>query len=336
MAEERSRFAEGSPAAGDVVVITGASSGIGRATARSFARQGARLVLAARSRDSLEDAASECAALGGQAIAVPTDVSVEAEVEALLQAALNAFGRVDTWISGASVYSYGTFEDTPGEVFRQIVETNLFGTVYAARAVLPHFRSRGSGTLVIVASVYSRVTSPYISPYVTSKFGLFGFAEVLRQEYRDYKDIGICTVLPATINTPIYQHAANYTGRQIHPLPPITSPERVARAIRRAVRRHRPVTVVGRMQGAAIPLHGMFPRLYDLLINPAMHAFAFRNRPAAPSAGTVFAPAPSSNRVRGSWRSVGALAAALRPVRPLRGTGKGAHGGKARGDGVRD
>jgi short-subunit dehydrogenase len=307
--------------AGNVVVITGASSGIGRATAHAFAREGARLVLASRSSESLNQVLAECAGFGAEAVAVPTDVSVEADVEALLRSALDTFGRVDVWIGAASVYSYGTFEDTPAAAFRQIVETNLFGQVYGARAVLPHFRSRGSGTLVVVASVYSKVTSPYISPYVTSKFGLLGFAEVLRQEYRDDRDISICAVLPATIDTPIYQHAANYTGQQIHPLPPVAAPERVARAILRTVHHPRPVIVVGRLQSAAIPLHGLFPRLYDRLINPMMHRFALRQETAAPSSGTVFQPDPSTNRVRGGWRSAGALASALRPVRPRRGAG---------------
>ncbi|WP_159617377.1 SDR family NAD(P)-dependent oxidoreductase [Arthrobacter zhaoguopingii] len=298
---------EGTPAPGDVVVITGASSGIGRATAHALAGNGARLVLASRAPESLGDVVAECTALGARAVAVPTDVTREADVEALMEAALRAYGRVDAWIGCASSYSYGTFEDTPSAVFRRIVETTLFGQVHGARAVLPHFRARGRGTLVLVGSVFSKVSAPYISPYVTGKFGLLGFAEVLRHEYRDAPQISICAVLPATIDTPIYQHAANYTGREIHPLPPVVAPERVARAIVRTVRRPRPVRVVGRLQGAAIPLSAFLPGLYARCIHPLMDILALRRGSTSPAAGTVFAPDPSTNRVTGGWRTAAAL-----------------------------
>ncbi|WP_162149429.1 SDR family NAD(P)-dependent oxidoreductase, partial [Arthrobacter sp. Br18] len=172
-----------------------------------------------------------------------------------------------------------------------------------ARTVLPYFRSQGRGTLIIIGSVYSKITSPYVSPYVTSKFGLLGFTEVLRQELRKAKDIHICLVLPATIDTPIYQHAANYTGQHVHPLPPVVSPHRVAKVILRNSKRPRPVTVVGQIQRTIIPIHGLFPRLYDQCINPVMNLLALRKGPTAPSSGTVFTPDPSSNQITGNWRT---------------------------------
>lgn len=297
---------------GPVVVLTGASSGIGRATAHAFARDGARLVLAARSAESLQEVAAECAGHGASVITVPTDVGDESQVEVLIRSAREAFGRIDVCVAGASVYSYGTFEQTPPEVFRRIVETNLFGAVHTARAVLPLFRAQGHGTLIVVGSVYSRITSPYVSPYVTSKWGLLGFTEVLRQELRRAKDIHVCAVLPATIDTPIYQHAANYTGKSVHPLPPVVSPHPVARAIVGLTHRPRPVTVVGRIQGALIPVHGLLPGLYDRCINPVMDLLALRSGTAPASEGTVFAPDPATEQITGGWRStpLRALAAA--------------------------
>lgn len=286
-----------------MVVITGASSGIGRAAAHAFAKDGARLVLAARSIESLHEVAAECAKRGAQVITVPTDISVESAAENLMRAAAEAFGRIDVCVANASVYSYGTFETTPPEVFRRIIETNLFGPVHTARAVLPHFHNQGKGTLIMIGSVYSKITSPYVSPYVTSKFGLRAFTEVLRQELRTDKDIHTCLVLPATIDTPIYQHAANYTGKPVHPLPPVVDPHRVAKAILRISQRPRPVTVVGRIQGSLIPIHSLFPRLYDQCINPVMNTLALRKGMTAPSNGTVFAPDPSSNRITGNWRT---------------------------------
>ncbi|WP_258803577.1 SDR family NAD(P)-dependent oxidoreductase [Pseudarthrobacter sp. NS4] len=294
----------GKPGApGAVVVITGASSGIGRATAHAFAKDGARLILAARSTETLQEVAAECAEHGAQVITVPTDVSQESEVENLMRAAVEAFGHIDVCVANASVYSYGTFETTPPQVFRRIIETNLFGPVHTARAVLPYFRAQGQGTLIMIGSVYSKITSPYVSPYVTSKFGLLGFTEVLRQELRTAKDIHICMVLPATIDTPIYQHAANYTGHLVHPLPPVVSPHRVAKAILRIAKRPRPVSVVGQIQGTLIPIHSLFPRLYDRCINPVMNVLALRQGVIAPSNGTVFTPDPLSNQTTGNWRT---------------------------------
>jgi NAD(P)-dependent dehydrogenase (short-subunit alcohol dehydrogenase family) len=258
-------------------------------------------VLAARSASSLETVAEECRAAGAEALVVPTDVSIEAEVTALAHAAVAHYGRIDVWVGAASVFSYGSFEDTPHEVFRHQLETNLVGQVASARAVLPVFRSQGAGVLVFVASIYSRVTSPYASGYITSKFGLLGFAESLGQELAG-SGIAVCTVLPATIDTPIYQHAANFTGRRVHPLPPIVAPERVARAIVRVASSPRRSVVVGRSQAALIALHELLPPVYHRTVRPAMHLLALRRGGVEPSTGTVFAPSPSSNAVTGNWR----------------------------------
>ncbi|WP_210481220.1 SDR family NAD(P)-dependent oxidoreductase [Naasia sp. SYSU D00948] len=313
---------------GSVVVLVGASSGIGRATALLLAEHGVTLALAARSAETLEEVARECRARGGRAIAVPTDVSDESQVERLVRTVVDEFGRIDAWVGLASVFAYGRFEDTPREVFRQQLETNLFGQVFSARAVLPVFRSQGGGHLVFVASVYSRVTSPYASGYITSKHALFGFAEVLREEIqRD--GIAVSTVLPSTIDTPIYQHAANYSGREAHPLPPIVAPERAAAAILRVLRRPRRTTVVGRTQGMLVPVRLLAPALYARLVPPVMDLIALRRGGVAPSPGNVFDPQPELNAVSGDWRwpapvrllplaAIGALALVARRRRTIR------------------
>ncbi|WP_150307485.1 SDR family NAD(P)-dependent oxidoreductase [Planctomonas psychrotolerans] len=285
-----------------VVVITGASSGIGRATAHAFAKRGASVVLAARNADDLVDVVVECRRLGGQAISVPTDVSDEDAVIALAEAAVAAFGRIDVWVGNASVFAYGTFEDIPADVFEKIMATNLHGQVYGARAVLPQFRAQGHGVLVLVASIYSKIATPYVSPYVTSKFGLLGFGEVLRQELRKAKGIDVSLVLPATIDTPIYQQAANYTGGNVHPLPPAVAPERVARVIVRQARRPRPVTYVGRAQRLAEPLRALPTRLYDLSTTATMDVMALRGGTVEPTPGNVLETQPRGNATHGGWR----------------------------------
>ncbi|MFD5213301.1 SDR family NAD(P)-dependent oxidoreductase [Microbacterium sp. NPDC058345] len=306
-----------------VVVVTGASSGIGRETARLHARRGGRLVLASRSRAALETVAQECRELGGQALVVPTDVTDERAVHALAAAAVSRFGRIDIWVGNAGTFAYGAFEDLPSDVFRQVVETNLMGQVHGARAVLPHLRRQGHGTLVLVGSLYSHVGSPAISPYATSKFGLLGFAECLRAELRG-SGIRLRLILPSTIDTPIYQHAANFTGRRVRPLPPASSPKRVARAILRAPRSHRFAAFVGRTQTAVRPVHDVAPPVYDAVASWLMDHVELHGRDAEASPGTVFTAPETASPVTGGWRRTrrrvlfGAMVAAAVLALPLR------------------
>jgi short-subunit dehydrogenase len=288
-----------------VVVITGASSGIGRATALRFAADGADLVLAARNPDTLRHVATECADRGARAIVVPTDLTDRGQVDALARTAVAEFGRIDVWVGAASVFSYGTFQDTPAEVFQRVMDTNLMGHVHSARVVLRQFRQQGEGTLILVGSLFSLVGSPFLSPYVTSKFALRGFTESLRPELRHTR-IRVRLILPATVDTPIYQHAANYTGRRVHPLPPVIAPRRVARAIQRAARtgrRARPVISVGRTQRLTVNSRWMVPRVYDRASVVLMNAVALRGVGASSSDGTVFSPAGVA-AVSGGWRSM--------------------------------
>jgi NAD(P)-dependent dehydrogenase (short-subunit alcohol dehydrogenase family) len=233
---------------------------------------------------------------------VPTDVSDEAAVQALARRAVEEFGRIDAWVNAAAVWSYGRFEDTPAPVFRQIVDTTLFGQVHAARAVLPQFRSQRHGVLVNIASLYGRVSSPYVSAYVASKWGLIGFSEVLRQEVRDAPGISVCLVLPGAVDTPIYRQAANYVGREIRPLPPVVSPQRVVAAVVRAVDSPKPEFIVGQTHHLGAWAHQVAPRLYDRLVGPLVDQFAPRKAPSEDHEGNVFAPNPSLNAVNDNWR----------------------------------
>jgi NAD(P)-dependent dehydrogenase (short-subunit alcohol dehydrogenase family) len=149
---------------GSVVVVTGASSGIGRAAVRLFAEHGARVVLAARSEGSLREVAQECEAAGGRALVVPTDVANEEAVEELARRSVEVFGRIDTWVNDAGVMAYGRFEDVPTEVFRRVIETNLFGQIHGSRAALARYTEQGEGVLVNMSSAWGRLTSPTSAP----------------------------------------------------------------------------------------------------------------------------------------------------------------------------
>ncbi len=288
-----------------VIVITGASSGIGRATARTFARQGATVILAARREAALRDVAQECEQLGGQALPVPTDVRDEAQVQRLAGQTLDAFGRIDIWVNDAAVTMLGRFEECPPDVFENVIRTNLFGYVSGARAVLPLFRRQGYGTLINVASMVSYVSQPYASAYAISKAGIRAFTDSLRQELLDEPNIHVCMVLPAVIDTPIFQHAANYTRRAVQAMPPVYPAQSVADAIVGLVAHPRRQVFVGNSARMAVAQHTVAPNLTQRMLARMVDRQHLQDRPAPPTPGNVLAPMPEGTGVSGGWRNGG-------------------------------
>lgn len=288
--------------AGKVVVVTGASSGIGRGVALALAGRGDDVVLVARGEPGLADVAAECRQLPGRTLVVPADVTDEAAVAGVAGRAVEAFGRIDAWVNAAAVWSYGRFEDTPPETFRRIVDTTLFGAVHGARAALPVFRLQGSGVLVNVASIYGHLSTPYVGPYVASKWALIGLSHVLRQELADARDIHVSIVSPGAVDTPIYRHGANYLGRRMRPLPPAVPTSRVAAAVVRVVDRPRREVIVGRVHRMGITAQRLAPAVYDRLVGPAVDHLALQRSPVDIGPGNVF---ESTNGVDGTddgWR----------------------------------
>ncbi|TDC37199.1 SDR family NAD(P)-dependent oxidoreductase [Micromonospora sp. KC213] len=300
-----------------VVVITGASSGIGRATAREFAGRGDRLVLAARSPETLAQVRDECRQVGAEVRDVPTDVTETGALDALAATAVAEFGRIDVWVHTAVVMAYGRFDQTPAAVFEQVVRTDLLAAAAAARAALRHFRSARRGTLILTGSVLGHVTAPYLGAYVTSKWGLHGLSRVLRQESRDLPGVQVCLITPGSVDTPVYRQAANYAGRIGRPPLPITTPERVARAVVDCADRPRREISVGRLNLIMRVAFTALPGLYDVLVGPLMRLGGLTDRPVPPTEGVVFRPHPAGEAVRGGWlpdlpgllRSVGDTAA---------------------------
>lgn len=293
--------------AGATAVITGASSGIGRATAIALAGEGANVVLAARDPDTLEQAAHDCEQAGGHALAVPTDVADESAVRRLAARALERFGAIDVWVNNAGVILYGHFEETPAAAFRQVLETNLFGEIHGSRAALAQFRRQGRGVLINVASLWGRVTSPYVTAYVTSKFGIRSFSECLRQGLTDLqgaKDIHVCTILPESIDTPIFRHAGNYVGRHARPVPPMVGPERVARVILGCIRHPRREVTVG-WTGRLLEFGSwLIPEtLFTRLVPHVFDLTALGSRNGEITSGNLFEPMPALNKVDGGYRS---------------------------------
>ena len=282
------------------MVVTGASGGIGRAAALRFARRGAHLVLAARGEASLRAAAGECRAAGAEALEVPTDVTDEAAVARLAERAVEVFGGIDVWVNNAAVIMYGRFDESPAADYRRVIETNLFGQIHGARAAVPHFRRRGSGVLVNVASVWGRVGSPYVSAYVTSKYAVRGFSACLRLELRDCPDVHVVTVLPQAVDTPIFDHGANHHGRGVRPIPPILDPHAVAEEVVRAAEQPRDEVTVGRAARLLIALQVLAPPLYRRLASPMFVEGSFTEAEVPRSSGNLYEPLPA--RVDGGWR----------------------------------
>jgi NAD(P)-dependent dehydrogenase (short-subunit alcohol dehydrogenase family) len=271
-----------------VVVLTGASSGIGRAAALAFAARGDRLVLAARGLADLEKVAASC---GGSPLVVPTDIRVRSEVEELAAAAVDRFGRIDVWADTAAVMAYGRFEDVPADVFDRVVTTDLLGSANVARAALGVFRRQQHGTLILCGSLLGHITAPYMSAYVTAKWGLRGLARTLRQEVRDAPGINVCQLVPGSVDTPIYTSAANYAGFVGRPPPPVDSAERMGAAIVRLADRPRRELSVGAANGLIEFGFTSLPPVYDVLVGPMMDRLGLSRRRVAPDTGNVYAPA---------------------------------------------
>ena len=296
------------------VVITGASSGIGAATAIAFARNGARLVLAARGRAGLDDIARRCREAGGDAQVRVVDVTDAPAVAAFAAEAGGALGGIDLWFSCVGVGVVGGYEDVPIADHARVVETNLVSHMNEAHAVLPIFLAQDHGTWVNMISVGGFVATPYAAAYSASKFGLRGFSEALRGEVSKKPRIHICDIYPTFVDTPGIDHAGNYSGAKLSLPPGALAPETVAKAVVRLARRPRNTTVVG---APAIALKlGQFaaPNLGAAVMNGFMDVWSSRAEPGEDSSGTLYDPpaaasGPDGGRRRPDQRRQAAIAA---------------------------
>lgn len=256
------------PLSEQVVVVFGASSGIGRATALKASAAGARVVAAARGRQALDSLAAQGGP--GEIVVAVADARDPAQVAAVAALAVARFGRIDTWAHVAGVVVYGRFVDHTPEEFRQVVEVDLLGAVHGAMAALPHLRAHG-GALVIVSSEIAKRAFPLAAAYSAAKHGVNGFIEALRVELRhEHAPVSLTEIQPAAISSPFFEHALTRLGVRPSGPPPVYSPEKVADAILDAAQHPRHTVVVGGAAKVQVVLQRVSPRLMD--------AFLPRNR----------------------------------------------------------
>jgi short-subunit dehydrogenase len=285
-----------------VLLVTGASSGIGRAVARSAARTGAHVVLVAREADALEEAADECRDLGaGGASVEVVDIGDDEAVGRMVRAVFEREGRLDAVVNAAGVVAYGPLPAVPVEVFDGVIRTNLLGTANLARHVLPRFREQGRGHLVLVGSVLGHLAVPGMTAYIVSKWGVRALARQLVLENRDLAHVHVTCVSPGAVDTPVYESAANYLGLGGRPPPPVSSPQRVGEVIMALLERPRSRRQVGAANGLMRAGFTFLPGVYDALVGPIFGvAGVDRTTPVLPGPGRVLAPLPAFHQLRGA------------------------------------
>jgi short-subunit dehydrogenase len=273
-----------------VIVITGASSGIGLATARRAAAAGAAVMLVARNGDALARIAAEIREVGGTADHVVADVGVAADVERAADATIARYGRINCWISNAGVAIYATLENTPLAEHERLFRTNYFGTVHSALAALPHLRAV-HGQLIVIGSIASELPSPLLGAYSASKHAVKAYVDSLRAELIAAGDSVLITLVkPSGIDTPIGEHAANHQGKEALVPPPVYHVEVAAKAIVDAIenpRRELTIGGVGRLNVLAV---AHFPRLLDHLARFLIPLLTNPSRPPTPT-DNLFQPA---------------------------------------------
>jgi NAD(P)-dependent dehydrogenase (short-subunit alcohol dehydrogenase family) len=293
------------PSTPQTVLVTGASSGIGRATAIELAGRGARLVLVSRGGESLEEAAAEARAAGAEAVVVcPADVTDEDAFRGAVEATVERFGSLDVVVHAAQVMAYGRIEDVPKEVYEQVVDVAVHGTATVARTVLPVFRRQKAGHLVIVNSLLGNIATPLLGSYVTAKWGQLGLIRVLQQETRDEPGISVSAVQPGGVDTPIYFQAASWAGSTGRPPPPVYSPQRVARVVLSTMDKPRRVVQAGLFNPLITAAFRLAPGAFDVLVGPLLQRLAIANDDIPPTEGNVFESKPAGNATEGRWRSI--------------------------------
>jgi NAD(P)-dependent dehydrogenase (short-subunit alcohol dehydrogenase family) len=292
------------PLADQVIVITGASSGIGRATALKAAQVGARVALAARNDEALADVARQIENAGGTAAAIPTDVADDAAAEALAEEVVRRFGRIDTWVNDAGTAVYGEFLDVTPSEFREVIAVDLLGTAHGCRAALRRMRDQpDGGTIDNISSEAGVRGVPLLTAYCAAKSGVDGLSEALRTEIEHHGwPINLTVIRPASIDTPFFQHARSKMGVEPKPIPPVYDPDIAADAILFAATHAVRDLPVGGASAAFGVAETVAPGLLDLGLAKTGYQAQQSDRPRPlGEPDNLFAPVPGPGAIRGGY-----------------------------------
>lgn len=273
--------------AGKTVVITGASSGVGRATAELFASQGSNVVIVARGMEGINETVAFCRDFGGSAVGISADMSIASDVQRVAESALEITGKIDVWVNNAGVMASGKFDEIPMEIHEQVVRTNLMGYLHGAYHAIKIFKLQDQGILINNVSIGGYMPAPYSAVYSATKFGIRGMMECLQGEISDRKYIHVCNVYPQMQNSTGNLHSAKYSGFDMA-IPPFASDPRGTAARIVALARHPKKHTFPDFRAAAITnLYRVAP---SLIINMASAAVRFkmqRNETGSDDAGNV-------------------------------------------------
>jgi NAD(P)-dependent dehydrogenase (short-subunit alcohol dehydrogenase family) len=286
-----------------VVAVVGASSGIGRETALQFAKRQAKLVVSARSESGLASLVEQISQLGGEAIAVPADVAVLEQVQAIADKAIDRYGRLDTWVHAAATAVISPFDRVTPEEFNRVIDVNLMGAVYGAMVAMPQLRRTGRGAFIAISSVEARRSMPLQTSYSASKHGLEGFLDALRAELR-YEEvpISITNILPSVINTPFYNKAMTKIGVKPTGVPPYYQPSLVAEAILHAAEYPSRDLIVGDVGRVVDFLQKFAPDLVDTLVGKiAVPGQRTKTAKSANDPNNLFEPIEGYNKTLGDF-----------------------------------
>jgi short-subunit dehydrogenase len=285
------------PLAEQVIVVFGATSGIGRVTARLAASRGARVVASGRDQAALDSLAAETGAQ--KLVTTVAEAADPGEVQGVADLAVARFGRLDTWAHVAGVAEYARFEDITVDEFRRVVEVDLLGPVWGAKAALPYLRRQG-GAYVVVSSEVAKRSFPLISSYAAAKHGVDGFVEALRVELQhEHVPVSVTQILPAAVGTPFFEHARTRLGVRPSGPPPVYSPETVAEAILRAAERGGRDIAVGSAAKGQLALQRLSPRIMDALSRAAAFRLQRSKDPKGPGDDALTTAPAGDDRARG-------------------------------------
>lgn len=284
---------------GKTVVITGATSGVGRAAAEAFAMKGSNVVIVARGQKGIDETVAACRELNANAIGISADMSSEEAVERVMREALTLTGKVDVWINNAGVMASGKFEEIPMEIHEQVIKTNLFGYMHGAYNAIKVFKEQDEGILINNVSIGGFMPAPYSAVYSATKYGIRGMMECLQGEISNRRDIHICNLYPQLQNSTGNLHSAKYSGFDMT-IPPIASDPRDTAAKMVRLAKHPRKDMFPDFRAAAITaLYRLFPKPIINMASAAVRIKMKMNESKEGDAGNILTPSAEPLRVYG-------------------------------------